>query len=116
MLFAALGLGVASLVALGAFRLGISAWWILAPGAAAFALLALLSPAESSCEASEALEYTYGIAILVALASFTVTVLTAFVEAMRTGQGRRLLPIAAAVLLVIPGFFIVGEAIGNCLS
>jgi hypothetical protein len=78
MLFAVLGLGVASLVALGTSRLRISAWWILAPGAAAFALLVALYPAESNCEPSRAVGYA------------------AFVEAMRAGEGRRLLPIAVA--------------------
>ena len=116
MLFVILGLGAGALLALGASRLRISAWWILAPGAAATALLALLSPAESTCDAAEAVGWTYDIAALIALASYSVATLTAFVDAMRTREARRLLPIAAALILFIAGFLIVGETIGNCLS
>jgi hypothetical protein len=116
MLFVILGLGIAALLALGASRLRISAWWILAPAAAALALLLALSPAESSCEGSGALGWTYDIAILVGLVSCPLAALTAFVDAIRTAEARRLLPVGAAALLFIAGFLIVANTVGDCLS
>jgi hypothetical protein len=114
-LFVILGLGIAALLALGASRLRISAWWILAPAAAALALLVVLSPAESKCEGG-ALGWTYDIAILVGLASCPLAALTAFVAAIRTAEARRLLPVGAAALIFIAGFLVVVNTVGDCLS
>jgi uncharacterized membrane protein len=103
-------------VAFGASKLGISPWWILVPGGLATALLALLAPQEATCDAAEAVGWAYLIGVLVALASFVLTPLTAFVDAIRHRAAARLLPALPAAALAIVTFFIVVGAIGNCLD
>jgi hypothetical protein len=101
-------------LAFGASKLGISPWWILVPGGLAAALLALLSPQEATRDAAEVVGWTYGIGALVALASFVLTPLTAFVDAIRRrAAGRLILALPAAVFAIVTFFIVIG-AVGNC--
>jgi hypothetical protein len=112
-----LGFVVVLALSLGASRLRIGSWWVLAPGATACGLMIAMSGSLGTCQTGKAFADVFFAAGMVAVASIVLASLTAFVNVARGGDAAELLIIAVAgVVGFVTMFGYVGDAIGNCMG
>ena len=114
---------IAIVVGIAAWRLRLSAWWILLPGLAATGVAVLLYSPVASCNAEYSVSTAFGGAIVVAIGLHLGTALAALVEGIqfvRDGAywraARRLLLLLLGAALGVATFALALFALLGCLS
>ena len=114
---------LAVIAAAAAWRLRISAWWLLVPGLAATGVAVLLYSPVAGCDAADSVGVAFGGAIIVGVGFHIGTALAALIDAIRLLRERafrraahRLLPFLAGAALAFGTFAVAVFALLSCVS
>jgi hypothetical protein len=114
---------IALLAGFAAWRLRLSAWWILIPGTVAVGIAVLLYSPVASCNASQSAETAFAAAIVIGVGFYLGTSVAAVMEGIALAREHdysraawRLLPFLAGAALAIVTAVLALFSLLGCLS